>query len=61
MDEEPIEKFNYKKLIQWFLMNIKTFNHIDRNEADDEWFNDSPMAMRRNNSKNFLSPAQNAR
>lgn len=30
MEEEPAEKFNDKKLIQWFLMNMKTFNHIDR-------------------------------
>jgi len=32
MDEEPAEKFNYKKLIQWFLMNMKTFNHVDKDK-----------------------------
>ena len=27
MDEEPPEKFSYKKLIHWFLMNLKTIRH----------------------------------
>ena len=37
MEDEPAENFNEDKLVQWFLLNLKTLKHIDYNLADPEW------------------------
>jgi hypothetical protein len=60
MDEEPAENFNMDKLIQWFLLNLKTIKHIDYKLADPEWLAVSPNALtltvEKSRDTTFMSP-----
>lgn len=44
MEEEAPENFSVDKLVQWFLLNLKTLKHIDYKLSDPEWFQNCPSA-----------------
>ena len=37
LEQEPEDNFSMDKLTQWFLMNLKTFKHINYEFADQDW------------------------
>lgn len=65
MEEEPAENFDLDKLVQWFLLNLKTLKHIDYKYADPEWMQYCPSAatLATNNGErsHYLSPLHGLR
>lgn len=45
MEDEPPENFDIDKLVDWFILNLKTLKHIDYNLANPDWLANSPTAV----------------
>lgn len=46
MEQAPPEDFQFSKLLEWFLMNIRTLNHINRDNVDPDWRDEKERAVK---------------
>ena len=37
MEQSDPEEFDFEKLIQWFMLNIRNLRHINFKEVDKDW------------------------
>ena len=43
MENSNPDDFDMKRLVQWFMLNLRTFKHADEGTVDREWREDSKI------------------